>query len=167
VAAAPELARVADERIDSTGILLLGTIRADGRPRISPCEPYVVDGELLLGMMWQSRKALDLLRDPRLTLATPQASREAVGGDLKLYGTAAGVEDEGRRTAYGDATQARIGWRPAGPFHLFEVDIESAGFISFGSDRRLLRWASGSGVEVLRHPDQAGGAGGAGGADGA
>ena len=64
---------MADERIQATGILLLGTIRADGRPRISPCEPYVVDGELLLGMMWQSKKALDLLRDRRLTLATPRS----------------------------------------------------------------------------------------------
>jgi len=146
---------VADERIEASGILLLGTVRADGRPRISPCEPYVVDGELLLGMMWRSKKALDLLRDPRLTLATARADRGGADGDLKLYGTVRDIADERRRTTYADATEARIDWRPSEPFHLFAVDIESAGFISFGDDRRLLRWTPASGVEVLRHPDEA------------
>ena len=144
---------MAEDRIDATGILLLGTIRADGRPRISPCEPYIVDGGLLLGMMWRSKKALDLLRDPRITLATPRADREGADGDLKLYGTVTDVPDARRRQAYSDATWARIHWRPADPYHLFSVDIESAGFISFGSDRRLLRWSVEGGLETLRHPD--------------
>lgn len=135
----------------------MGTIRADGTPRISPCEPYFVDGELLLGMMWRSKKALDLRRDPRLTVVTPRGDREGADGDLKLYGRALEIEDEARRTAYGDATEARIDWRPSGPFHLFAVDIQSAGFISFGTDRRMLRWSAAGGVEVLRHPDADGG----------
>ena len=146
---------MAEERIDATGVLLLGTIRADGRPRISPCEPYIVDGELLLGMMWRSKKALDLLRDPRLTLATPRADREGADGDLKLYGGVREVEDAARRKGYSDATWARIQWRPSDPYHLFAVEIESAGFISFGTDRRLMRWSADEGLEVLRHPDAA------------
>ncbi len=154
-AAAPELARVAEERIDATGVLLLGTIRVDGRPRISACEPYIVGDELLLGMMWRSKKALDLLRDPRITLATPRADREGADGDLKLYGTVTDVQDPERRRGYSDATWARIHWRPSDPYHLFAVAIESAGFISFGSDRRLLRWSPEAGLEVLRHPDAA------------
>jgi hypothetical protein len=60
--------------------VLLGTIRADGWARISPCEAYLVDGDLMLGMMWRSRKALDLLRDPRLTIVTPQADRDLPTG---------------------------------------------------------------------------------------
>jgi len=106
-------------------------------------------------MMWRSRKALDLQRDPRLTLVTPRADREGADGDLKLYGTASEVADERRRRAYGDATDARIGWRPTGPFHLFAIDIEGAGFISFGSDRRMMRWSPDRGVEALPHPDVA------------
>ena len=145
---------MAEDRIEATGVVLLGTIRADGSPRISPCEPYVVDGELLLGMMWQSKKALDLIRDPRLTIVTPRADRDGADGDLKLYGTVRDVPDPALRTAYGDATQARIDWRPTEPFHLFAAEIDSAGFISFGKDRRMLRWSPGSGVEVLRHPDE-------------
>lgn len=132
---------------------MLGTIRADGRPRISPCEPYFVAGDLMLGMMWRSKKALDLLRDGRLTLVTARADREALDGDLKLYGTVRSVDDPERRKAYGDATEAAINWRPEEPFHLFAVDIDGAGFIRFGKDRRLLRWSRDSGVEVLRHPD--------------
>jgi hypothetical protein len=146
---------VAEDRIQSTGILLLGTIRADGRPRISPCEAYVVGDDLLLGMMWRSKKALDLLRDSRLTLATPRADAQGADGDLKLYGTVSDVPDEASRQAYSDATYAKIAWRPNEPYHLFAVDVDSAGFVSFGTDRRLLRWSPESGVEVMQHPDAA------------
>lgn len=132
---------------------MLGTIRADGSPRISPCEAYIVDGDLMLGMMWQSKKALDLLRDPRLTVVTPQADREPPFGDLKLYGRAIDVREPERRRALEDAQEAAINWRPTEPYHLFAIDIESAGFISFGKDKRLLVWSPGEGVKELRHPD--------------
>ena len=147
---------MAEDRIEATGVLLLGTIRADGSPRISPCEPYVVGGELLLGMMWRSKKALDLLRDPRITLVTPRSDREGADGDLKLYGTVADVQDPKRRQGYSDATWERIQWRPTEPYHLFAVNIDSAGFISFGTDRRLMRWSTEGGLEVLKHPDASG-----------
>ena len=152
-AAAPELAEFAEDRIRDTGILLLGTIRADGWPRISPCEAYIVEADLLLGMMWQSKKALDLLRDQRLTLATPQSDREPVYGDLKLYGTVVDVPQHDRRMAYSDTLHSAIGWRPPEPYHLFAVDIQSAGFISFGKQPRLVRWSPKTGIEVMRHPD--------------
>jgi hypothetical protein len=111
----------------------------------------------MLGMMWQSRKALDLMRDPKLTIATAQTDREPVFGDLKLYGTVVDVPEPGRRQAYSDTLQAAIDWRPPEPYHLFAADISSAGFISFGKAPRMLRWTPDRGVEVLRHPDQADG----------
>lgn len=147
------------ERLEATGIVLLGTLRPDGWARISPCEAYVVDGDLMLGMMWRSKKALDLLRDPRLTIATPQGEREPVHGDLKLYGSVVDVPDPARRRRYGDTVDAAIKWRPSEPYHLFAVDVERAGFISFGDKRRLLRWSPASGIEVRPHPDDAAGAG--------
>ena len=64
----PELAALGEERIEATGLVLLGTLRKNGFPRISPVEPLLTMGRLYLGMMWQSRKALDLLRDPRCTV---------------------------------------------------------------------------------------------------
>jgi hypothetical protein len=135
--------------------VLLGTIRADGWPRISPCEAYVVDGDLMLGMMWQSKKALDLVRDARITIATPQSDREPVHADLKLYGAVVDIPDPERRQAYSDALHAAIGWRPPEPYHLFAADIHHAGFISFGKAPRLLRWSPETGIEVLVHPDTA------------
>ena len=132
---------------------MLGTIRADGRPRISPCETYIVDGDLMLGMMWQSKKALDLLRDARLTVITPQADRASSFGDFKLYGEAVDVTEPVRRRAFEGAQEAAIGWHPSEPYHLFAVDIDSAAFISFGEGRKLLRWSPSKGVEALRHPD--------------
>ena len=138
-----------------TGILILGTLRSDGWPRISPCEAYIVDGELMLGMMWRSKKALDLLRDSRITLATPQAHHDAPYGDLKLYGRGIEVKERERKRALEDAQEAVINWRPSEPYHVFAVEIELAGFISFGKDRRMLRWTPHLGVEVLRHPDAA------------
>lgn len=38
--AAPEIARLGKERLDQAGVALLGTVRKDGSPRISPVEPY-------------------------------------------------------------------------------------------------------------------------------
>lgn len=54
---APELAELGRQRFDTAGLALVGTLRRDGRPRISPLEPLIAHGELFLGMMWQSKKA--------------------------------------------------------------------------------------------------------------
>jgi hypothetical protein len=150
---APELASLGEERFDETGLCLVGTLRRDGSPRISPVEPYIVDGELLLGMMWRSQKALDLVRDPRVVVHSTQCDREATGGDFKLYGRALDAPDPKTRARYGDATEARIDWRPDEPFHLFLVYIESAGFISFGEKRVAMRWRRGEGLTRIKHPD--------------
>ena len=62
----PRLAAIAAERLVAPGVLLVVTIRADGAPRLSPVEPFVLDGDLWLSMMLGSRKAADLVRDPRV-----------------------------------------------------------------------------------------------------
>ena len=143
-------------RLKAAGLVLLGTNRSGGWPRISPIEAFVVDGELMLGMMWQSRKALDLLRDPRLTIATVQTERDPTYGDLKLYGKAVDVPERSRRKAYGDHLDAAISFRPEEPYHLFAADIQHAGYISFGNERRMVRWSVANGMEELRHPDDRG-----------
>jgi hypothetical protein len=56
-AAAPEVARLGKERFDRLRVALLGTLREDGSPRISPVEPYFVEGDLLFGAMTWSLKA--------------------------------------------------------------------------------------------------------------
>lgn len=150
---APGLAALGADLIRGKGVCLLGTLRKDGSPRISPCEVFIVDGQLLMGMMWQSKKALDLLRDPRLVLHSAIADRMGTDGDFKLYGRAVDVQDSSVRERYCDTLQEEIDWRPTEPFHLFAFDIASAGFIKFGKGRRALRWDRDQGLQELTHPD--------------
>ncbi len=144
--AAPELARFGEERFKSTGLALVGTIRKDGLPRISPVEPLIVDGQLYLGMMWRSRKALDLLRDPRCLVQTTVCHREDPAGELKLRGRAVAVDDADAIERYCQALYEAINWRPEGRFHLFTLEIESAAFIKYleNGDQQLIEWRPGS-----------------------
>jgi hypothetical protein len=150
---APEIAGHFEKQLAETQLVLLGTNSASGWPRISPCEAYLADGDLMLGMMWQSRKALDLLRDSRLTVTTAQCDREAAKGDVKLYGHGVPVDEPERKKALGDAQEAVINWRPSEPFHVFALDVRRASYIAFGDARRMVRWTVDGGAEVLRHPD--------------
>lgn len=149
---APELAALGRKRIEESRLVLVGTLRAEGSPRISPVEAFFVDGELMLGMMWRSRKALDLLRDPRLVVHTTTSHPDGVEGDFKAYGRAVDVQDAGLRTRYADALEATINWRPTEPFHLFAVDIQSAGYIVFGKEPVAMRWNPAEGIARIRHP---------------
>ena len=125
----PCLAKRGQERIERSGLILLGTLRKNGWPRISPVEALIVDGHLYLGMMWQSRKAVDLLRDSRCTVNSVVSARDGSEGEFKLYGHAVDIRDLILRERYADALYERIGWRPEAPeFHLFSIDIQSASF---------------------------------------
>jgi hypothetical protein len=147
--ACPEIATRAEERFSTDELVMLGTLRADGSPRISPCEVDFTAGHLFLGMMWRSRKALDLLRDPRIVVHSIQAEREPTEGDIKLYGDATEILQPELREAYREAILARIDWAPAEPeYHLFSLDVQEAGYLSF-PDRVVTTWDASSGV---RHP---------------
>jgi nitroimidazol reductase NimA-like FMN-containing flavoprotein (pyridoxamine 5'-phosphate oxidase superfamily) len=141
----PTLAAKGEERFDRSGLILLGTIRADGRPRISPVEPVITDGELYLGMMWQSRKAVDLLRDPRCLVHNTVTDRDGKEGEFKAYGRARVVDDADDRERYCQALFAKIDWRPEGEeWHLFAIDIDEVVYQQFGDDVGHLteRWTS-------------------------
>jgi len=139
--ACPELAGRGEERLRARELCLVGTLRADGSPRISPVEPDFVAGHLLLGMMWRSRKALDLQRDPRCVVHSCVCDRRGTEGDVKLYGRAAQISDPELRAAYRAAVRARLDWEPTEPdYHLFAIEIESAGFMSFGDERVGMAW---------------------------
>lgn len=136
-ASCPQLAAIARERLDERHLALAGTIRVNGWPRITPVEPYVVEGELMIGMMWQSRKALDLLRDPRLVLHSIVTDWDGTEGDVKLYGTADPVPIGPRRSALYRTLEVAHGWsedtsQDEDPeYHVFAIDIASAGYVRF------------------------------------
>jgi hypothetical protein len=124
---APELAAFGEERFDPTGLILPDTLRKSGWPRITPVEPLIAFGDLWLRMMWQSRKALDLLRDSRCTVHSTVSNRDGTEGEFKLYGRAIETRDLDTRRRYGEALLEKIGWEPEEPeVHLFHIDIESA-----------------------------------------
>ncbi len=141
------LAELARRRVEEPGLVLVGTLRRDGGPRISPVEPLIVDDRLYLGMMWRSMKALDLRRDPRCVVHSIVTTTEGTDGDMKLYGRAVEVTGADERDRYGVALFDRIGWRPPGDFHLFALDIEEVGYFRVErSVHRVWHWRPG---EVL------------------
>jgi hypothetical protein len=138
----PDLAAIAGRRMDASGLVLVGTLRANGWPRISPVEPLVVDGTLYLGMMWQSRKAVDLLRDPRCVVHTIVTDKSGTEGDVKIYGRARDITDATERERYCVELEAHIGWRPSGEdYHLFGIDITEVGYFAVvGEDHDVRTW---------------------------
>jgi pyridoxamine 5'-phosphate oxidase-like protein len=144
----PHLARLAQERLINPGVVLVATIRRDGTPRLSPVEPYVLDGELWLSMMWQSAKARDLLRDPRILVHSVITSRDGAEGEFKIRGTARLEDDQAVQRRYADAVAASLGWNPQpGRFHLFAVTISQVTFISYdpggSGDQHVAMWPPG------------------------
>ena len=137
VKAAPDLARLGEERLEKWGLCLVGTIRKDGTPRISPVEPLIVDGKLYLGMMWRSKKALDLLRDPRCLVHSIITDKAGTEGEFKLRGRAMDINDPDERERYCVALFEKINWRPEGSeWHLFALDIDHAAYQVFENEQR-------------------------------
>ena len=145
--AAPELAELGRERLEARHLCLIGTLRRGGSPRISPVEPYLTAGELMIGMMPGSRKALDLLRDPRIVVHSVVTDWSGHEGDFKLYGTAIEVRDREIRLALYRAADAAHGWKPDPDQpedpdnHIFALDIGSAAFVRFDKETwETWRW---------------------------
>ena len=144
---APELARAGEERFDATGLCLVGTLRRNGWPRISPVEPLIALGKLYLGMMPRSTKALDLQRDPRCVVHSTTSDKAGTEGDFKLYGRAVEIEGADELDRYGEALYERIEWRPEGDFHLFAIDVAEVAFVRVQDGAMRIRtWRPGEPV---------------------
>jgi hypothetical protein len=96
---APKIALLGTARLAAVPVAMLGTVRPDGSPRISPVEPCLAGGQLLIGAMVWSRKAADLHRDPRYVLHSVVTGADTGEGELKLHGSAAPAGPELRATA--------------------------------------------------------------------
>jgi hypothetical protein len=144
--AAPDLAERGRALFDRIGVLFIGTLRKDGSPRVSGCEFSFFEDDLYLGMMWQSRKALDLLRDPRCYIQSAVTDKNVTGGEFKLSGRVLEVNDADTVERYGVALKEATGWRPEGPFHLSALDIQGAAFIEYqqNGDQLVIEWRPGA-----------------------
>ncbi|WP_419925211.1 pyridoxamine 5'-phosphate oxidase family protein [Candidatus Poriferisocius sp.] len=84
----PELAGGIRLRFESHIHAVLGTLHRDGSPRLSGMEAPIRDGHLWLGMISGSRKATDLLHDPRFSLHSSLDTEELPLGDARIDGRA-------------------------------------------------------------------------------
>jgi hypothetical protein len=143
----PRLAEVGLRILAEPGVVLVGTIRRDGTPRISPVEPLFWERDLWLSMLLDSRKAGDLGRDPRILVHSIVTSRNGTEGECKVRGRATPVSDREIQTAYAAVVRDRLGWDPVpGRFHLFWVDVDDVTFIRYEDstgDQFVARWPAG------------------------
>jgi hypothetical protein len=144
---APEITRLGMARLDSARVALLGTLRRDRSPRISPIEPHFARGQLLIGAMAWSAKAADLRRDPRYVLHSTVTGPDSGEGELKLYGSA----DEASQDLSGAAAHAWwLTWAPEKAV-VFTLSIGQAAFVDWDIKRGLMtvhRWSPLSGYSV-------------------
>jgi hypothetical protein len=139
-AAAPQIARLGSDRLEQARVALLGTLRKDGSPRISPVEPYFTAGQLLFGAMARSSKTRDLLRDARCVLHSTVTGPDTGEPELKLYGRAIEADDELRNAC------ARGWWRehPREAATVFALDVEAALLIAWDleeGEMTVSRWS--------------------------
>lgn len=128
-AAEPKFAHAVQSVFDTHKHKVLATLRKDGAPRLSGIEATFVAGEVWLGMMPNSLKALDLRRDPRLALHSATVDVELLLGDAKLSGLA--VEVTGP-----DAWKVlNLEADPADGSHLFRIDVTEVSLTRIGEPR--------------------------------
>ncbi|MFG2678472.1 pyridoxamine 5'-phosphate oxidase family protein [Streptomyces sp. NPDC048392] len=126
---------------------VLATLRKDGSPRTTGLEVRFLGGELWLGMMPGSLKALDLHRDPRFALqANPGDGAGMGGGDVRIGGRAVEVEDAGARAGYAEEV------KPPEPFHLFRTELTEVVRTRVEDDRYLVVeiWRPGEPLRTVR-----------------
>jgi hypothetical protein len=134
---APALAELVRGRFDAHGLGLLATLRRDGAPRVSGIEPLFTDTDLWMGMMPDSLKARDLLRDPRFALHSATTDKNVAEGDAKVAGrtVAVAAADEATFGAFRDAFAAATGYPPPdGPFNLFRGDVDEVSILRPAGD---------------------------------
>jgi len=150
--AATSLAAEGRRLLDRHHLLLAGTIRCDGTPRISPIEAHIVEGELVHAMIAGTLKVRDLRRDPRIVLNSPVLHPGDPNEELKLRRRVRPVEDTALLAAAHGKFEAVSGWRPQPDWPVFAVDLEEAAFIRWaGRVMHMSRWTgSGDLVETSR-----------------
>jgi general stress protein 26 len=153
----PRLGAVLHDRLIGPGVVLVVTVRQDGTPRLSPVEPFVLDGDLWLSMLHGSLKAADLQRDARVLVHNVVTGPSGEDGEVKVRGTAVAIDDRGAQRRYADAVSSALPWSPeVGRFHLFRIDVEDVTFLRYDNatgDQFLTRWPAGT--ETVRRATSA------------
>ncbi|MFE9488683.1 pyridoxamine 5'-phosphate oxidase family protein [Streptomyces sp. NPDC006641] len=148
--AEPAFADTVRTRFEQYRHHVLATLRKDGSPRVTGLEVDFRFGELWLGMMPDSRKALDLLRDPRFAVhANPGPDAEMADGDVRISGRAVVENDPEVLTRFIEET------KPPEPFHLFRTELQEVVRTSVDAQEKeivIQVWRPGTPVRTIRRP---------------
>jgi hypothetical protein len=150
--AAPDLGPAVQDRFEAHGLGLLATLRRDGSPRISGIEPLFALGELWIGMMPGSLKAIDLLRDGRFALHSATTDKQVTNGDAKVAGTAIHIDDEALIARYREVFAEASGYPPPpGPFELFRADVTEVSLLKPAGDHLdISSWREGQAEKTVQ-----------------
>ncbi|MFC4496237.1 pyridoxamine 5'-phosphate oxidase family protein [Streptomyces ovatisporus] len=152
-AAEPDFAAVVRARFERFRHHVLATLRADGSPRLTGLEGDFRADELWLGMMYGSRKALDLRRDPRFSLhANPGAGDGTEGGDVRVSGRAVEVTDADGLARYAaDSPESHA----PGRFHLFRAELTEVVRVHVEDPYLVFEvWHPGKRLRTVRRTDE-------------
>ena len=153
-AQAPQIAEVFVRRHRATHLLcMLATIRSDGYPRISPMEPRIFEGQLVIGGMPNTTKFADLGRDRRFCLHTATVDTNVGDGDVKLWGEVRNVQDSELHARFAEDVYADIGLdlrgRQFDPFYV--ADFTGASSLALTDGQLVITiWKPGQGESVVR-----------------
>lgn len=140
----PRFAALGREKLSGPGVVLVGTVRKDGSPRISPVEPLFWNGDLWLTMGLGTMKARDLRRDERVLVHSIVTNRDGGDGEFKVRGRALLQEDARLSARVAEVITKQLGWQPeVGRFHLFRIEVEDVTFIRWdgrNNDQFMSRW---------------------------
>jgi hypothetical protein len=152
--AAPRIATIFSRRHEATGRLcLMATLRSDGYPRISPLEPWLFEGELLLAGMPGTLKFRDLDRDPRFCLHTATVDTQVSDGDAKLWGVVHHLPDTALHHRLAQAVYEEIGLDLRGQEfdRLFAADLTGASAVEVSDGHMdVTIWKPGRPEQVVR-----------------
>jgi hypothetical protein len=149
----PRVSGLFARRHAATGNLcLLGTLRSDGYPRISPVEPRIFEDHLVIAGMPGTTKFRDLGRDPRFTLHTATVDPHVAEGDAKLWGVVHDLQDEDLHRRFADWLFADSGFDLRGrrfdPFYV--ADIEGASSVEIDDGLLITVWQPGQPERAVR-----------------
>lgn len=131
---APRLAEVVKGRFAANRHHVLGTVRADGSPRLSGTEVRVDSEHVRLGMMVGSQKLHDVERDPRIELHSAPLDPELHDGDARIRGRV--VHEEPADDGEGS---------------MFVVDIAAVSLVEVDGEELVITvWTPGDGLRQLR-----------------
>jgi hypothetical protein len=151
---APRIAEVFTRRHGKAGNLcMLGTVRPDGFPRVSPMEPRFFEGELWIGGMPGTAKFRDLDANDRFTLHTATVDTQVGDGDAKVWGTVLNVQDPELHARYAEDLYAETGFDLRGETfeHFLAARIVGAAAVEI-TDGHLdvTVWREGTAEKVIR-----------------